>query len=1213
MANSTGHSDSVRALRAGVSFIAICAFAAATPALAQTTAGPPAPAANPDQSDTVANSTDANPTDKNAIVVTGIRASLRSAQNQKRASDTVVDVITAQDIGALPDRSVTEALQRVPGVSINRFAGSSDPDHFSAEGSGVVVRGLTYVRSEFNGRDTFSTGVYGQAINFQDVPAELLGSVEVYKETTADRIEGGLSGSINMNLRLPFDNKGLHIGYDLEASYGDFSKKWTPVGSLLVSDNWDTGIGRIGLLGAISYSRLKSRADGVQVSNFQTRDGFWAAQANNANPICRTPLPGTGDSQGTPPNGGPPVNGTPCFGAAPAGADGQYDWDNSLFAPIGGQFRTQNYDRKRRGLAAAAQWQSLDRRALLTAQFLRSHASERWGEYTFEAGSDLSEYNTFPAGCRPNGAGPGGQTIAQCFVGPNGTIQGASGTNWQSYPDGQTFPNYQYDEDGVFESGYITLPLGGWKGGTWDHVAQGGMQHTLNNRQVRDDNKVQDQSLNFKFSPTPHWDFNLDAQYVKAEHDNLDFGVHGSTFADQEVDLTGQYPVIIPHKPLTLSATWGAPSAALENASDSEYFGNPRYTFWRSAMDHIEHSRGHEWAFKGDVAYNFLNDSFLKQLKFGARYADRQQNIKYTTYNWGSLSEVWTGNAVFMDQVGVPEGNVSLHTWDNFFRGDTNAPPSANFYNGDLIGGYDQAVAFFQSIQAYAQAHGGGGATSWRPLAGRAGVVPGTPFLPSEIQDIGLKTGNAYAMLRFGQNEPVFGNVRLDGNIGVRYVHDSLASAGSIGVPSQQALGITLPFSDPDGPGPLVGRCDPVPPPPGAPPGTPPSQPGGVCLIGAAAYAQLQTWATGQTVADIGRNKYSYWLPSANLKFGLTNDLIFRLAASRDMARPSLNDTRNFLTIGLDSSGNTTATAGNPFLKPITSDNFDATLEWYFAGNRLGSITIDGFLKNIHNYIYQNTIGRDITSNGVTETVFVRGPANFHGTGKVRGFEIAYNQVYDFLPGLLSGFGLSANYTYVTSKGIPNSFLNNGSPVNTPSIGVDGTLPLAQLSKHTINIQPFYEKGPVSIRVAYNWRSKFLLTESDVIFPYFPIFNDKTGTLDASAFFTVSPALKLGVQATNLTNEVTKTLQQFTIDGRLAPRSYFMNDRRFSFIVRGTFGGSSGSSPPPPPPPLPPPPPATQTCPDGSVVLATATCPVPPPPPPAPPPPPPPPSGERGG
>ena len=128
--------------------------------------------------------------------------------------------------------------------------------------------------------------------------------------------------------------------------------------------------------------------------------------------------------------------------------------------------------------------------------------------------------------------------------------------------------------------------------------------------------------------------------------------------------------------------------------------------------------------------------------------------------------------------------------------------------------------------------------------------------------------------------------------------------------------------------------------------------------------------------------------------------------------------------------GNPTSTAGNPFLKPITSDNFDATLEWYFAGNGVGSLTIDGFIKNIHNYIYQNTIARDITSNGVTETVLVRGPANFNGTGKVSGFEIAYNQVYDFLPGLLSGFGLSANYTYVTSKGIPNSFLNGGAPTN---------------------------------------------------------------------------------------------------------------------------------------------------------------------------------------
>jgi hypothetical protein len=139
-------------LRCGASMVAMVAFAAATPAFAQDTADDPAP---------VSTTTEIADDGDDAIVITGIRQSLANSQNIKRNSDTVVDAITAQDIGALPDRSVTEALQRVPGVAMNRFAGSADPDHFSVEGSGVVVRGLTFVRSEFNGRDTFSTASAG--------------------------------------------------------------------------------------------------------------------------------------------------------------------------------------------------------------------------------------------------------------------------------------------------------------------------------------------------------------------------------------------------------------------------------------------------------------------------------------------------------------------------------------------------------------------------------------------------------------------------------------------------------------------------------------------------------------------------------------------------------------------------------------------------------------------------------------------------------------------------------------------------------------------------------------------------------------------------------------------------------------------------------------------------------------------------------------------
>ncbi|HKO71914.1 MAG TPA: TonB-dependent receptor [Bradyrhizobium sp.] len=1214
-----GSARNSASLRNGASIIAICAFAAATPAWAQDTqTNPPPTTTQPvagagqvqgtaNGSNAVSNSTNPRAGQGGAIIITGIRQSLRNSQEIKRNSDTVVDAITAQDIGALPDRSVTEALQRVPGVAINRFSGASDPDHFSVEGSGVTIRGLTFVASEFNGRDTFSTGVYGQGINFQDVPAELLGSVEVYKEETADRLEGGLSGTVNMNLRLPFDNKGFHVGYDLEANYGDLDKKWSPVGSLLASDTWDTGIGRIGILGAVSYSRLFSRSDSIRVSNFQTRDGSYTNNNSSGTPsgICRQPLPTTTDTQGFPTSIPEAGNFSPCYGTPPAGANGFADWlQGAYYAPVGGQYQTETHDRKRRGIAAAAQWQSSDRRALLTAQFLNSKATESWGEHTMGVGSDLSEYNTYPLGCQQNGNGLQGRPRAECRVNSAGNFFFGNNAQGNGYNPlaGQSFPNYQYDSNNMFENGYITLPGTGWRtsdsGSSTTRVPTGGMQQSLDSRQVQDSNVVQDAALNLKFSPTRHWDINLDAQYVKAKHDTLDMEISSSNFADQQVNLTSQYPIVVEHKPNTLSATWAAPNPAMAADTDAQYFADPRFTFWRNAMDHIEHSRGHEWAFAGDVAYNFLDTvPFLRQFKFGARYADREQDIKYTTYNWGSLSEVWSGSgpAIFLDQVGVPQGAVQTYNWNGFFRGDTQAPPPALFYGGNLTDDYAQAIAFARMVQAAEQAACKcTSTTSWNPLAQRPGVVAGTPFLPSEIQPVSQKTDDAYAMLRFGQDEPIFGNVRLDGNIGVRYVRDKLTSSGAFQT-NTLATSVALPFSQ---------RCVQQGPPPGSPPGTPPPALPGICNIGPAAYAQLQQFAAGglTPVPNTATNKYSYWLPSLNLKFALSRDLILRFAASKDFARPSLADIRNFLNIGFDQSSNTlTATAGNPLLKPITSNNYDATVEWYFGGSRVGSLTFDVFYKSIKNYIFQQVVGRDITIGGVTQPVAIRGPANFTGSGKVKGFEISYTQTFDFLPEYLNGLGISANYAYVKSKGVPNSFLNGGAPTSIPPIGSGFTLPLAQLSKHTINIEPFYEKGPISVRLAYNWRSKFLLTESDVIFPYFPIFQRAYGTLDASAFYQLTPFMKIGIQAQNLTNSVTKTDQMFTTGGLLGPRSQVMQDRRYSFIVRGTFGGSTTAPPPPPPPPLPPPPPETQTCPDGSVVAITATCPAPPPPPPPPP------------
>ena len=130
---------------------------------------------------------------------------------------------------------------------------------------------------------------------------------------------------------------------------------------------------------------------------------------------------------------------------------------------------------------------------------------------------------------------------------------------------------------------------------------------------------------------------------------------------------------------------------------------------------------------------------------------------------------------------------------------------------------------------------------------------------------------------------------------------------------------------------------------------------------------------------------------------------------------------RNFVNIGVEQQGpDSLGNRGQPVPEAgawrISSI---VTLEWYFA--RVGSLTFDAFYKNIHNFFYQQHQSRTITNNGVTENIDIRGPANFDGNGKVKGFEVAYQQTFDFLPSFLSGLGISANYTYIHSRGLPNS------------------------------------------------------------------------------------------------------------------------------------------------------------------------------------------------
>ncbi len=266
MSNSIG--DAVRrGLLAGTSALALGVSA---PAFAQTTdTATPAAAQDGDATQVKPNTappktgaTQSPDADEQGIVVTGLRASIASAQSIKMNSDQFVDSVTAIDIGKLPDSNVAEALQRISGIQITRNRG---------EGSSIAIRGLTQVRTEVNGRDSFGASG-GRALGFEDVPSELLAGVDVYKNPSAELIEGGIGGLVNLRTRMPFDQKkGLLLSATAGVNYYDLVKETKPNVSVLASDRWQTGIGEIGVLVDLSYFEGAFRSDDITIEPYFDR------------------------------------------------------------------------------------------------------------------------------------------------------------------------------------------------------------------------------------------------------------------------------------------------------------------------------------------------------------------------------------------------------------------------------------------------------------------------------------------------------------------------------------------------------------------------------------------------------------------------------------------------------------------------------------------------------------------------------------------------------------------------------------------------------------------------------------------------------------------------------------------------------------------------------------------------------------------------------
>ncbi|WBY06570.1 TonB-dependent receptor plug domain-containing protein [Sphingomonas sp. 7/4-4] len=362
------------AVRTGVSLLALAG--AAHPALAQ---NEPAAAGAQDAQGAQAQA----PTEgeEQTIVVTGRRAALQAADERKKASESIINSVVADEAGKLPDNSITEVLQRVSGVSIVRFGALGDPDHFSVEGSGIQVRGLSGVASRLNGREIFSANG-GRGLVWGDVTPELMSAVDVYKSATADLIEGGTGGQIDLRTKLPFDfSPGWHAAGSAEVSYGDLTQKTDYSGSMLLSNRWHTGIGDIGILVDLATSQLTSR------SNFFRTEPYFRRRL-------------LGETQ-------------------------------DVFLPGGYDYGDEEFKRNRSGIYAAAQWAPSDDLTLTGIYFQSRYKNHNQSHFAMQTSQDLA-VNRTGSTFDDNGALLSTSSMflrdANTFLPTGGTINGGGGT-----------------------------------------------------------------------------------------------------------------------------------------------------------------------------------------------------------------------------------------------------------------------------------------------------------------------------------------------------------------------------------------------------------------------------------------------------------------------------------------------------------------------------------------------------------------------------------------------------------------------------------------------------------------------------------------------------------------------------------------------------------------------------------------------------------------
>ncbi|KQZ49613.1 TonB-dependent receptor [Massilia sp. Root1485] len=226
--------------------------------------------------------------DAQTVIVTGVRAALEQSLRQKRNADAVVEVVTAEDIGKMPDKNVADAIQRLPGVNTQSSAGGEggfgENDRVSLRGTSPSLQQTLFNGHAISTGDWFVLNQYGgnvgRSSSFSLLPSELVGSIVVQKSATADLVEGGVSGAINVITRRPLDfRQPLTVEASVQANYNDLAKKTEPQVSALVS--WKNATNTFGVLLQGFSEKQSVRRDGQEILGYTPISATSAAAVAN--------------------------------------------------------------------------------------------------------------------------------------------------------------------------------------------------------------------------------------------------------------------------------------------------------------------------------------------------------------------------------------------------------------------------------------------------------------------------------------------------------------------------------------------------------------------------------------------------------------------------------------------------------------------------------------------------------------------------------------------------------------------------------------------------------------------------------------------------------------------------------------------------------------------------------------------------------------------